>query len=627
MEKIILKYIVSCMACLLAFTTAITAKNIKVNKIIMQGNRTFDQDQLQDLIYSQQKKEFDARLIKVDKILLTNFYRENGFLIVEISDSLVRYDDFKVNIYYRINEGQRYFYLRSDIFGTKDIPESRVNQILSKIKAGSPFNEGVLIQSREDIENVYYNSGKPFIKIDLDYRFEQDSMVVVVVNIIENETVTIRDIRYHGLQHVQIFIVRRELEFKKGDMYRRREFTKSQENIYSTGLFEYVRFEIEGTARDSSAAIIHIHLREKQARWIGVRGGFAYDEVNAHGNKIELMGEGGHRNLYGTARSISLHAVPSFSFDLRTKELRNIENKLALIFVEPWIGYTRTPGVFRVAYEQQRPERRTSYDMFNTSFGVTHKFGNDIEMNAKIDMKLIDEFTESGVASARDYANYYGIAKGTIYTLSYYTRLDARNDFFNPKDGSLTDFTIGFSYGNGNSSAGELINNRYIRLISSWNRYQPFLSRRTKITLATRLKAGAIFEVWGSEGVPSVDLFYAGGAATVRGYEQNLLGPAASYDNNGYIEKAAGGKLLYLMNAELRIPLFWLFVAETFVDGGNVWRELKNFKPTNVKFTAGIGLAILTVIGPVRIDYGYKLLPEDSDPTPDWLHLGFYFAF
>jgi outer membrane protein insertion porin family len=627
MEKIILKYLMLFITCMLLFPTAVMAKNIKVKKIIMHGNHTFDQDDLKDLIYSQEKKEFDARLIKVDKILLTNFYRENGFLIVEITDSLVRIDDFKVDIYYLINEGQRYFYLRSDIYGAEDIQKAHVNHILLKINKGSPFNEAVLNQNREEIENLYYNSGKPFIKVQLDYRFEQDSMVVVVVNIIENETVTIREIRYHGLQHVQQFIVRRELEFKKGDVYRRREFTKSQENIYSTGLFDYVRFEIKSTSEDSTGVDIHINLREKDARWVGLRGGFAYDEVNAHGNKIELIAEGGHRNLYGTARSISLHAVPSFSFDLHTKELRNIENQLALIFVEPWIGYTRTPGIFRVAYEQQRPERRTSYNMFNTSFSVTHKFENDIEMNAKIDMKLIDEFVESGASSTNNYENNYGIAQGKIYTVSYYTRLDVRNDFFNPTDGSLTDFSIGFSYGSGKAPAGELINNRYIRLISTWNRYQPFISRKTKTTLATRLKAGAIFEVWGSEGVPSVDLFYAGGTATVRGYEQNLLGPAASYDKNGHIEKAAGGKLLYLMNAELRIPLFWLFIAETFVDGGNVWREPKKFKPASIKFTTGIGLAMLTVIGPIRVDYGYKLLPEDTDPTPDYIHLGFYFAF
>jgi outer membrane protein insertion porin family len=627
MEKIILKYCFLFLCFFLFSQTKLLAKSIKVNSIEFEGNKNIDKDELEDLIYSQKGKKFDARLLKVDKILLTNFYREKGFLIVEIADSLVRNDEFLVEIYYKINEGQRYYYSRPDISGAEDVTENRIQNVLAKIKEGTPFDEGSLNRYREEIEDLYYNSGKPFVEIKLDYRFEQDSLVIVLINIEENETVTIRDIKYHGLQRVQEFIVRRELEFKKGNIYRRIEFSKSQENIYSTGLFDYVRFEIESRAEDSTAVHVHIHLREKDARWIGARGGFAYDEVNAHGNKIELMVEGGHRNLYGTARSISLHAVPSFSFNLHDRELRNVENKLALVFVEPWIGYTRTPGVFRVTYEQQRPERRTSYNMFNTSFSITHTFENEIEMNAKIDMKLIDELVEGNASSDRDYDYYYGIAKGKIYTVSYYTRLDARNDFFNPTDGSLTDFTVGFSYGTGRTPEGEAVDNRYIRLMSTWNRYQPFLGRKTKMTLATRLKAGAIFEVWGGKGVPSVDRFYSGGVSTVRGYEQNLLGPAATYDENGYIDKAAGGKMLYLMNVELRIPLFWQFMAETFVDGGNVWRDVEDFRPASIKFTTGVGLALLTVIGPVRVDYGYKLLREDTDPTPDYLHLGFYFAF
>ena len=466
MEKVILnKFIL--IICIFLVQTQVYAKNIKVHSINFSGNYTFDSDDLSDLIYSHKNNEYDARLIKVDKILVTNFYREHGFLIVAISDSVVREDEYLVDIYYTIDEGQRYYYGRADISGAGEGAKIYIEDILSEIKPKTAFNEGTLNQYREKIENYYYDSGKPFAEIDMDYRFEEDSLVVVLINIKEKATVRVNDISYHGLRNVKSFIVRRELEFKQGDLYRRKEFSKSQENIYSTGLFDYVRFEIESKAKDSTSVNVHIHLREKDARWVGLRGGFAYDEVNAHGNKLELMAEGGHRNLFGTARSLSLHIVPSFSFDLQTGTFRNVENNLALVFVEPWIGYTRTPGIFRISYEQQRPESRTSYNLANASFGVSHQFENKIDMNAKLDIKRIDEFTESGTESGLTFRNNYGIAKGNIYSISYYSRLDARNDFFNPTDGSLTDFSISFSYGSGKASSGEIINNRYLKLIST----------------------------------------------------------------------------------------------------------------------------------------------------------------
>ena len=90
---------------------------------------------------------------------------------------------------------------------------------------------------------------------------------------------------------------------------------------------------------------------------------------------------------------------------------------------------------------------------------------------------------------------------------------------------------------------------------------------------------------------------------------------------------ALGGKILFLANIEARIPIWWLFVGEVFVDAGNVWRNINSLEFKDIRYTAGIGLAIITPLGPVRVDYGYKLNKRKFDPDPDAFHLGIYFAF
>jgi outer membrane protein insertion porin family len=70
-----------------------------------------------------------------------------------------------------------------------------------------------------------------------------------------------------------------------------------------------------------------------------------------------------------------------------------------------------------------------------------------------------------------------------------------------------------------------------------------------------------------------------------------------------------------------------LFVAEIFLDGGNVWRELSDFNPKEFRFSTGLGLVLITPVGPIRFDYGIKLTKEDSDKTRDAFHFGLYFAF
>jgi outer membrane protein insertion porin family len=89
---------------------------------------------------------------------------------------------------------------------------------------------------------------------------------------------------------------------------------------------------------------------------------------------------------------------------------------------------------------------------------------------------------------------------------------------------------------------------------------------------------------------------------------------------------ALGGKMMYLGNAELRFPIWWLFMGELFFDSGQVWREIKDMRVSDIKLGSGAGIALMTPIGPIRFDYGIKLMPESYEETSNF-HIGFYFAF
>jgi outer membrane protein assembly factor BamA len=357
-----------------------------------------------------------------------------------------------------------------------------------------------------------------------------------------------------------------------------------------------------------------------------LRAGFAYEQEEVYGNKLELTAEGGHRNLFGTARSISLHAIPSFLYDLEAKKIVNPENQLTFSFVEPWIGYTRTPGVFQMSYHQYRPLNSADFDVFNSTFNVSRKFGKEIEAKGGIGAKFVDLLSEGFIDTTLE----SDVGKDQIYSLTLYVRRDSRNNFFNPTDGALGDASLTFSYTIGKTDEGKNDIKKYFTFVSSWQRYQPLkykiLGKRGRVTLATRLKSGFIFDLGNTRNIPISDLFFAGGATSVRGYPEQLLGPVI-LDSQGYKSQALGGKLLLLMNAEIRMPLYWLFVGEVFLDGGNVWSRIDQFTPAEVKFSAGLGVALITPIGPIRFDYGHKLLKEASDKKKGQFHLGFYFAF
>ena len=58
-----------------------------------------------------------------------------------------------------------------------------------------------------------------------------------------------------------------------------------------------------------------------------------------------------------------------------------------------------------------------------------------------------------------------------------------------------------------------------------------------------------------------------------------------------------------------------------------VFRNSVSNAPISTNSSTGLGLVLLTPVGPVRFDYGIKLNKENSDKSHDAFHFGLYFAF
>jgi len=603
----------------------------KIEKIRFRHVKFKGDEKLRHIIKSEKDKEFEPRLVKLDKILLTNYYKKNGFLDIVVYDSLhLNKKEKTIRIIYTLKEGQRYFYGGVRFKGNYDITTRKLVSKFDDMKLYSPFDEEAVSVAAKEVENLYYNSGKPFIKMDVNYLYEQDSLIVVYMDLVENQTVHLTKLRYEGLKLVKKHVINRELEFEEGDIYNRAEIDATQKNLYGTGLFKYVRNQIEPLPNKEGQVRLKIYFQEKDPKWIGARFGIAHEQEVYYGNKLEFTLQGGHRNLFGTGRSVSLHITPSLTYDFTEKKIHNPNNKIALQFVQPWFFNSPTPIAMRMQYEQFRPLNTGHFDLWYINLDARRKLKKINELSASLSAKLVDLLSDEKIDSTD--AAAYQVDKSKVYSLTLYYKRDKRKNVFNPRSSTYTDVSAAFSYAEGKDKDDNNIQNNYVSLSASWQRYQPWWPqvlnfRRWRFTLATRIKAGAILEPFGRKTVPISDLYFAGGATTVRGYSEQLLGPALVKDKKGRIETAAGGKLLYIMNAEVRIPLPWLFIGTYFVDGGYVWPVVRDFKFSDIRVSTGIGLALMTPLGPVRVDYGYKLARRKIDPSPDSFHIGIYFAF
>jgi outer membrane protein assembly factor BamA len=108
--------------------------------------------------------------------------------------------------------------------------------------------------------------------------------------------------------------------------------------------------------------------------------------------------------------------------------------------------------------------------------------------------------------------------------------------------------------------------------------------------------------------VPGDDPFYllenrfqAGGPTTVRGFRQNGLGPQLDED------EGLGGQAVFVLNQEIRFPIWKNLKGGVFWDAGNSWLLASEFSVRDLRHTVGGGLRVMLPFGPIRLEYGFIL--------------------
>ncbi|MBQ8899648.1 MAG: BamA/TamA family outer membrane protein, partial [Akkermansia sp.] len=133
-------------------------------------------------------------------------------------------------------------------------------------------------------------------------------------------------------------------------------------------------------------------------------------------------------------------------------------------------------------------------------------------------------------------------------------------------------------------------------------------------TLATRVQLGAVWTYGNSRYAPYSELFYVGGANSVRAFAVRSIGPGSYQDREGrgtYLDQA--GDMKFELNAEYRFPIVNALQGAFFIDAGNVWLMREDAAHPGGKFRFSRllkDMAVGTGLG-VRYDLEFLILRLD----------------
>lgn len=111
--------------------------------------------------------------------------------------------------------------------------------------------------------------------------------------------------------------------------------------------------------------------------------------------------------------------------------------------------------------------------------------------------------------------------------------------------------------------------------------------------------------------LPASQRFFAGGSTTVRGFQLDRLGVPEILTADGL---SLGGNAVAIVNGELRRAVAKLsgrtLAAVAFVDAGNVFATATTLDLTRLRGAAGFGMRYDSPLGPIRLDFGFKMKPQ-----------------
>ncbi|PYR67294.1 MAG: hypothetical protein DMF88_13240 [Acidobacteria bacterium] len=132
------------------------------------------------------------------------------------------------------------------------------------------------------------------------------------------------------------------------------------------------------------------------------------------------------------------------------------------------------------------------------------------------------------------------------------------------------------------------------------------------IVLASAGRLGLVTPLGGQELISS-ERFFAGGSRTVRGVNENSLGPVDFFGD------PAGGQAMLVLNQEARVPIYKWLGGVAFIDAGNIFKAPGDLKLNALTGSIGFGVRLSTPFALLRADYGRTVWPGSVKGSGRWV--------
>ena len=360
---------------------------VKVHKIYINGNEVLSDRTIKRTMKKTNEKNDILKLFSQKKFVESDYqddlnrildkYNEKGYRDASIvADSVVPYDDSKVDVYIDVNEGKQYYIKDINWVGNTIYPNEYLDYFLD-MKPGDVYNQKLmrkrLNEDDDAVANLYMDHGYLFYQlVPIEKEISGDS-VSLEMRMIEGPQARINNVVINGNDRLYEKVIRRELRVRPGALFSKSDLMRSAREIAQTGHFNPETMDIQPEPNEENGTVDIIFNLESKAN-DQIEFSLGWGQTGIIGKlQLKFTNFSIKNLLYPSTYRGIIPQGEGQTFSISAQTNARYYQSYAISFLDPWFGGKRPNSLSVSAYYSRQTGVNSSF--YNRQWASSSMYG------------------------------------------------------------------------------------------------------------------------------------------------------------------------------------------------------------------------------------------------------------
>jgi len=613
--------------------TVTEGESARIREVRVVGNKAFsestllslfDQDSGGFMSWYTKSNQYSRTKLNADLETLRSYYITRGYLEFRIDSTQVAIspDRKDLTVTVNITEGEKFVVSSVKLDGNYLGRDDEFKSLIT-IKPGEPYNGEQVTETTKAFNDYFGTFGYAFARVQARPEIDRvNNRVALTLQAEPSRRVYVRRVSVGGNNKTRDEVIRREFRQYEASWYDGDKIKLSRDRVDRLGFFTEVNVDTQEVPGSPDQVDLTVSVVEKPTGSLQLGAGYSSAE------KVALTFGISQENVFGSGNFLGVQVNTS-----------KYNRTLSLTATDPYFtadGISRTFSIYHTTTRPYQTSTDGDYKLVNQGasirFGVPFSEVDTVFFGIGLERYAFDPNSStafSGLYTPPSYLNYFGCQKDATgllvvncsqksvwgVPLSVGWGRDSRDSALIPTTGRLQRANLEVG------AAGDM------KYVKTNYQYQQFFAINKQYTFSINGEVGYA-KAFGSKVYPIFKNFYAGGLGSVRGFEQNSLGPR---DAPLFLQSegaAIGGTKKAIFNAELSTPFPGAGNDRTlrlygFFDIGNVFgtrapgvTDEQWSAEKKLRASVGLGISWISPLGPLRLAYAFPVRSQKEVGQP-----------